>query len=86
MWDKPKGRVVDFDLTPIESMSDVSKALNAVVAAVARGEITPGDANAITAPIAAAQRALQLSEFEARIEARIAELERLNRELRRSEP
>ncbi len=87
MWGRTRGRTIEFDLPPIESVADVPKALGAVLMAVADGELAPEEANAIAGAIAVHHRALEVSEFEARIEGRIAELERLAQEYRtRSEP
>ncbi len=79
VWGKARGRAVAIELPPVEKVADIPKALNAVLMAAARGEVTPGEANTIAATIAVQQRALELAEFEALIESRIARLEQLER-------
>ena len=46
-------RTVKFTLPPIESVSDISAAMQAVTAALARGDITPGEAATIAAVVEA---------------------------------
>ena len=51
-------RAVKFALPPIESASDVSAAMNAVTSALARGTITPGEAERIARVVETFARAL----------------------------
>ena len=51
-------RTVKFALPPIESVSDVSAAMRAVTAALARGNITPGEAATIAGVVEAFARAI----------------------------
>ena len=44
-------RAVNFTLPPIESTDDISAAMQAVTAALARGDITPGEAATIAAVV-----------------------------------
>jgi hypothetical protein len=46
-----KDRAVWFDLPPIESAADAAKIMGAVIAAMARGEVTPSEVNEIARPI-----------------------------------
>jgi hypothetical protein len=51
-------RSVSFELPPIETAADVSAAMNAVTAAVARGIITPGEAERIANVVETFARAI----------------------------
>jgi hypothetical protein len=46
-----KDRPVAFDLPAIESAADAAKILGAVIAAMARGDVTPSQVNEIARPI-----------------------------------
>jgi hypothetical protein len=52
-------RAVKFTLPPIESVSDISAAMRAVTAALARGHITPGEAATIAAVVETFARAIE---------------------------
>ena len=51
-------RAVNFTLPPIESTDDISAAMQAVTAALARGDITPGEAATIAAVVETFARAI----------------------------
>jgi hypothetical protein len=65
-------RRIELKLPPVKTAADVTNALSAVLAAVAAGEIAPGEAQAIAGLIDAARRSVETNH----LEARIAELER----------
>jgi hypothetical protein len=50
-------RAVKFILPPIENTDDISAAMRAVTAALARGDITPGDAATIAGVVETFARA-----------------------------
>ena len=52
-------RTVKFTLPPIESVSDVSAAMRAVTAALAKGNITPGEAATIAGVVETFARAIE---------------------------
>ena len=57
---------VDFVLPPLNSASDASRAMAAITAAVACGELTPTDAAEMSGVIVAFVKALEASEIEPR--------------------
>jgi hypothetical protein len=52
-------RIVKFTLPPIESVSDISAAMQAVTAALARSDITPGEAATIAGVVETFARAIE---------------------------
>lgn len=62
-----KDRPVTFELPPINTTADLVRAGSALLAAVAEGEITPTEAQAMAALIAAHAKTLELHNLEARI-------------------
>jgi hypothetical protein len=62
-----KGRPVTFDLPNIETASDIAKAIGAIVKAMAAGELTPDEANAIAAVIETRRKVFEVVEFEERL-------------------
>ena len=52
-------RTVKFTLPPIESVSDISAAMQAVTSALARGHITPGEAATIAGVVETFARAIE---------------------------
>jgi hypothetical protein len=52
-------RAVKFSLPPIESTDDISAAMQAVTAALARGDITPGEAATIAGVVETFARAIE---------------------------
>ena len=66
-----KDAPVALDLPPLHSARDAAEAVQAVVAAVSRGELTPLEGASVVGLIDAHRRTLELTE----LEARVAELE-----------
>ena len=64
-----KDAPVSFALPAIGSAADASTALSAVLAAVAAGEITPGEGSAVASLIECFRRTLELEDLERRVEA-----------------
>ena len=60
---------VSFELPKIESADDAAKAMAAIVAAVADGELTPGEAGEVSKIVDAFVRTLEATELEARLRA-----------------
>ena len=69
LWPERKGRPVEVALPPVTNAADLVLALAAVVAAMARGELTPEEAQAICAVLEGLRRALETAELEARVAA-----------------
>jgi len=64
-----KDSPVYVDLPAMTSVSDAAKAMSAILAAVAAGEITPTEGDAIAALIEKTRRLIETEIFEARISA-----------------
>jgi hypothetical protein len=64
-----KDSVVAIKLPEIRTAKDAATAMAAIVSAVSAGEISPVEADALAKPIDAFVRALEVSEFEARLQA-----------------
>jgi hypothetical protein len=62
-----KGSPVSFPLSTIETATDVSKALETVLASVARGELTPDEATVIAGVIEVKRKAIETAELESRV-------------------
>ena len=62
-----KDRPVNFALPPIKSASDLVKAIEAVAAAVANGELTLSEAGEMSKIVDSFMRAVELTEFEDRL-------------------
>jgi hypothetical protein len=62
-----KGRAVVFDLPAIETPADVVNALGAIAGAMAEGELTPDEANAVAGVIEFRRRAIETVEHEERL-------------------
>lgn len=58
---------VAFDLPPIESAADAKAASSAVLAAVAAGDITPGEGGAVMALLTSHRTIVEATDFEARL-------------------
>ncbi len=69
LWPERKGRPVEVELPPVASAADLVPALAAVVAAMGRGELTPEEAQAISAVLESQRRAVETAELEARVAA-----------------
>ena len=64
-----KDRPVSFALPCIASAGDAAKAMGALLAAVAAGNVTPSEAGEVSKIVDAYVEALQVSEFEQRLKA-----------------
>ena len=62
-----KYRPIEIDLPPVETAQDIQSAHGAVIAAMAKGEITPDDAGTIAGVLEARRRAIETVELEARM-------------------
>lgn len=60
---------VRFELPKIETAAEASKAMGAVLEAVAAGDITPGEASEVGKIVEGFVRTLEANEFEARLRA-----------------
>ena len=60
-------RPLRLKLPRVKGAADLPKALQAVMKAVADGEITPGEGQALTAMLESYRKGLELSELEARL-------------------
>jgi hypothetical protein len=61
-------RPIKFALPPIESAADISAVMKAVTAALASGDITPGEAGRIACVVDTFVRAIETSEFDRRLQ------------------
>ena len=66
------GRPVVFELPPIETAADIVKAVGSVATAVAGGELSPEEGNAVAAILEVKRKAIETTD----LETRIAELEK----------
>jgi hypothetical protein len=64
-----KDRPISFTMPKVEAAADLPKALGAILEAVAQGEITPGEGQAIAALVEAYRRGVELANMERRLEA-----------------
>ena len=69
VWPERKGRLVEFDLPPVVSAADAVQAAAAIVDAVATGEITPDEAQAVASVVEIQRRAIETAELAERIAA-----------------
>lgn len=63
-----KSRPISIDLPKVETVDDISKAHEVVIAAMAIGDVTPEEANVIAGVIDAKRRAIETVELEKRIQ------------------
>ena len=63
-----KSRPIEIDLPHIETADDIQAAQGAVIAVMAKGEVTPDDASTIASVLEAKRKAIETVELEARIE------------------
>jgi hypothetical protein len=70
----PRERSVRFQLPALHSMADAAGAMASIAAAVAAGEITPGEAAELSRLVDAYMRAIDVSEFVQRLRAVEAKL------------
>lgn len=69
LWPERKGRPLIVDLPPITGAADLPAAVGAVVQAVATGDLTPEEGQAIAAILEGQRRAIETADLAARIEA-----------------
>jgi hypothetical protein len=69
IWPERKGRVVEFDLPPIIAPADAVKAVAAIVDAVAAGELTPEEAQAVAGVVEIQRRTIETEDLADRIAA-----------------
>jgi len=62
-----KDRPVKFDLPPVETASDISKALGAIAKSMAAGELTPDEAGTVATVMEAHRKAIETAELEERV-------------------
>jgi len=62
-------RPVSFELPPITAPADAVEAMSALLAAVAQGEVTPGEAQTIATVIEAQRRVIECEDHERRLRA-----------------
>ena len=65
----PRDRPVTLKLPKVRSADDVGAAMSATLAAMAKGEITPGEAATVAGVLDVKRRALELIELEQRVAA-----------------
>lgn len=70
-----KDSPVSFELPPMESAADAVQVMGAILMALASGEVTPSEAQAVAGIVETFRRTIETSEMEARI----AELEKAKR-------
>ena len=68
-WPARRGRPVSIDLPPIETAADLVKALGVVANAVAVGELSPEEGDAVASILDAKRRAIETTDVLTRIEA-----------------
>jgi polyhydroxyalkanoate synthesis regulator phasin len=78
IWQPRKGRPVTLDLPPMQTAADLATALGVVTQAVARGELTPDEAQAVATLLEIQRKTIELVELEQRIAALEAEQDRGN--------
>jgi hypothetical protein len=61
------GRPITFDLPPVETASDITKALGVIAKSMAAGELTPDEAGTVATVIEAHRKAIETAELEERI-------------------
>jgi hypothetical protein len=64
-----KDRPINLQLPQVAGVGDIPAALNAIVAAVAQGEITPQEGQALAGMIEAYRKGVELADIEARLAA-----------------
>jgi hypothetical protein len=69
VWPVRKGRPVALDLPAINTAADLVAVLGSIAGAMARGVITPDEAQAVSAVLETKRRAIETVELEARIAA-----------------
>ena len=69
VWPRRRGQPVEFELPPLEKPADLVQAHAALVTAVSRGELTPGEASEVSALLENQRRAIETHLLEERIAA-----------------
>ena len=69
IWPTRKGRAVEVALPEVTTAADLVPAFAAVAAAMGRGEVTPGEAQAMCAVLESQRRAIETATLEARVAA-----------------
>lgn len=69
LWPERKGRPVALPLPPVVSPADLPRAMAAIVEAVAVGDLSPDEGQAVAAILEGQRRAIETAELEARIAA-----------------
>jgi hypothetical protein len=69
LWPERKGRPLVMELPPIAGAADLPAAVGAVVQAVATGDLTPEEGQAIAGILETQRRAIETADLAARIEA-----------------
>ena len=69
LWPERKGRPVNVELPPLDGARGVAAALGAVAEAVAAGDLSPEEGQAVAAVLETQRRAIETAELEARIAA-----------------
>jgi hypothetical protein len=69
LWPERRGRPLHLALPPLENATNLPAALGMLVRAVAAGEVTPEEAQAVAALLEAQRRAFETAELEQRIAA-----------------
>ena len=64
-----KDAAISIELPPIDTVADAMKASSAVLAAVAGGEITPGEGAAVMGLLVSHKLIVEATDFEARLSA-----------------
>ncbi len=64
---RPRGRAIRFDLPEMKTAGDALTAINHIVQAVAKGELTPGEATSLAGLIETFRRTAETNELEKRI-------------------
>jgi hypothetical protein len=57
----------EFDLPPVETASDITKAFCMIAKAMAAGELTPDEAGTVATVVEAHRKAIETAEFEERL-------------------
>lgn len=70
---------VHFELPKVKEVADLPAATEAIIAAAARGELTPGEARELCALVDVHRKALEATDIEARLAALEAKLKREKR-------
>jgi hypothetical protein len=78
-WPHRRGRPVTFDLPTVETTGGIVQAQAVVIAAMARGELTPDEAQSVANVLELQRRAIQMHDHEQRLQALEAKKEKEER-------